>query len=91
METLSSKQVKIRKPRRCWGCTIEHSPGTTMTVVNSVDEGRMTSTYWCEVCNQYWNDMEYGGSDEIMFGDFASESHYREYREKYNSKPPFQK
>jgi hypothetical protein len=61
-----------------------------MTVVNAIDCGKIVSTYWCEVCNQYWNDMEFSDGDGIMFGDFASESHYREYREKYNSKPPFQ-
>ncbi len=50
MQTLTSKRVAIRKPRRCWGCERLHAVGQHMQYCAGVDDGEWWSCYWCEDC-----------------------------------------
>lgn len=50
---ISSKDVKIRKPRSCWGCNNVYPAGTSMRAVACADDGTVETIYWCEVCCKY--------------------------------------
>lgn len=54
MSTLSSKDVKIRKPQQCSGCCRTFPPGATLQKCSGVDHGDWWSAYWCEVCQECW-------------------------------------
>jgi hypothetical protein len=47
-----SRNVKIRKTRRCFGCNGVNNPGTTMTKWTSIYEGQFWSQYICSTCSQ---------------------------------------
>ena len=67
-DTLSHKEVKIRKEQRCFGCGRKFPIGTTLEKNTTVDSGIFTTTYWCDVCRIYWNEyMRW--DDEITFGE----------------------
>ncbi len=44
--------VTTRKPHVCWRCFRPLPKGTEIFVVVSVDGRRVTSTYWCPVCEE---------------------------------------
>ena len=62
---VSAKEVTTRKPHVCWGCGLKYPPGTRMGAVTAVYDA-IETTYWCPVCQEYWDRHEYG--DEVMFG-----------------------
>jgi hypothetical protein len=72
VDYLSDKNVKIRKPQKCWGCGREFKPGTKLTYVKAVDGGQFYSAYWCPVCQKYWIE-NMGSEDGINFGELKSE------------------
>lgn len=67
-ERLRWKEVKTRKPHRCWGCAKIYPAETEMVSASYVDDGTLYSCYWCETCEEYMrryfesgDDVEYGG------------------------------
>ncbi|AHN66513.1 hypothetical protein Bcp1_036 [Bacillus phage Bcp1] len=68
MDILMDKPVKIRKDRKCWGCTRGFKKGSTLQCVKAAGEGTVTSTYYCDTCIQYMNDY-YEPGDEVGYGD----------------------
>ncbi len=69
MEVISSKQVKIRKPHNCWGCTTLVEPPTRMEVSVSVDGGKIMSAYWCDLCQDKMDKMDsYDRQDGFCYG-----------------------
>lgn len=72
MSIISSKTVKTRKEHTCFGCRRKMPKGSKLERITSVDGGDISTNYWCNVCQSYWNEhMEYG--DEIGFGELKSE------------------
>ena len=47
---LSSGSRKIRKQRRCWGCTARLEVGSVVYYSSSVDCGSVSTAYWCDEC-----------------------------------------
>lgn len=47
---LTDKDVKIRKPHRCYGCERKFEPGTIMRYSTYSDDGQMGSSYMCHTC-----------------------------------------
>lgn len=47
---INVKEVKIRKPHKCWGCGRLFPTGTLMESNVSTDEGKIFTTYFCETC-----------------------------------------
>lgn len=47
---LSSGKRKIRKQRRCWGCTGRLAAGSVVYYSSSADCGSVSTAYWCEEC-----------------------------------------
>ncbi len=47
------KEVKTRKPHRCFGCMKTYPKGTMMVSATNVDGGDINSCYWCNVCQEY--------------------------------------
>lgn len=82
---LSSKEVRIRKQRQCWGCGFASDVGRIMKYVVHVDNGDFGSCYWCEVCDEYlqiYGD-DYDDEDGIQQNEFKHESHYHDFRKDY--------
>lgn len=52
-EVLTDKQVKTRKPHKCWGCLKKFPSGTTMRVVVSVDRDGINQFYFCQHCDNH--------------------------------------
>lgn len=46
------KEVKTRKPHRCWGCTRIFQQGTTMNYRTGADGGMFWSGYHCKTCKE---------------------------------------
>lgn len=82
MSALFSNKVKTRKPHQCWGCAGDFPVGSIMVAVTNEDGGKLIKSYWCEVCNAYWQ-AHFENGDEIFMGDFKHEPHYKEYKEKF--------
>lgn len=72
VEILEMKTVKTRKDHCCWGCDRKFEKGNNLNVIKSVDGGSVFSTYWCMVCQEYWNKYMQNG-DEIYKGELKSE------------------
>lgn len=69
---IKSKQVKTRKEHSCFGCGRKFPKGSKLTASTSSDFDGIQTTYWCNVCLEYWSRyME--TNDEIMFGELRSE------------------
>ena len=54
--TLSYKQVRTRKPHRCWGCRSEIPKATLAWVTVWTDGGAIGRTYWCDICDSIMRD-----------------------------------
>jgi hypothetical protein len=71
-DQISDKQVKIRKPRRCWGCTKQYAVGTSMLRVVSKDAGEIGTAYWCDECNKALAaDPNLASEECFMYGALA--------------------
>jgi len=70
MQNLKTKQVKIRKPHKCWGCMQLFPIGTEMEYNASTDGGEICSSYWCESCQKLLNEVDWTDfEDGIGFGE----------------------
>ncbi len=81
---INSKIVKIRKLHKCWGCAIKFEKGDKMEAVAFVDDGKIATFYWCEICSNYWKEYMDGESDGISQGDLAGEEHYQNFKSIFN-------
>lgn len=80
--TLKNKEVKIKKPRQCWGCGNKFDIGKFMFYVVCVDDAELNTSYWCETCNAYFKtgiDCDYG----VTQFEFRGESHYISFKKAY--------
>jgi hypothetical protein len=72
LDYLSDKKVKIRKPQKCWGCGREFPKGSILRYIKNVDGGVFSSVYWCDTCQEYWDEyME--SDDECSMGELRRE------------------
>ena len=77
MEAIHSKEVKIRKDRRCWGCKRVYAKGTEMKTVTCVDGGEINKAYWCNECVEFMNTLDYWEKEDgFAEGDLLN---YEEY------------
>lgn len=73
MEILSTINVKkTRKPHRCFGCARDIPAGSSMCKINHVDGGVISTTRWCDVCQEVWRN-HMSPDDEIDMGDLKIE------------------
>lgn len=79
--TLSNKRVKVKKEHMCHGCTVKYPVGTTMNKNVSVDGGDFSSTYWCQICEEYMSDKWNDCDDGVGEGDCWEYDDYEQYRE----------
>lgn len=79
---LSAAAVKVRKPRRCWGCTKLFPVGTVLEKVNTADGGEVHSAYWCKSCMARPRE-DYFGEECLDYGHFAEVD-----RERKRDEPP---
>lgn len=73
MTAIADKYVIIRAPHQCWGCADVHQPGTRMNRVTWVESGQISSSYWCDTCERYWQDGYYDVGEGIDFGSLLQE------------------
>ena len=80
MDVISSKKVKTRKDHNCWGCTRKFPAGTEMQATACVDEGTVTTAYWCKECEEFMDTLPRDETEDgFRFGDLLN---YEEYRDK---------
>lgn len=79
MTNLKYKVVRLRKPRKCWGCMKQHEKGQLMRNSVAVDSGEIYSSYWCRPCDEYVNKFRENFDDGVSYGEFAGEDHYQEF------------
>lgn len=78
-----SKNVKIRKPRQCWGCTEKQEIGTDMRVTASVEDGRFLKSYMCGTCQDFMNSNLFSWDwfdDGVEFGGIRECDGYKEFK-----------
>ena len=72
-DILKWKEVKTRKPHKCWGCDEEHPKGSKMISSTYVDGGEIHSSYWCATCvkymDKYWESDDECGEGDIKAND----------------------
>lgn len=78
--TLSNKVVKIKKERSCYGCQVKYEHGTYMNKSVAVDDGDISSTYWCLPCEEFMRDKWGEADDGIGEGDCWEYRDYMVYR-----------
>lgn len=83
MYTLKDKNVKIKIPRKCWGCATTVRPGRTMKYNVSVIQGNFSTSYWCEVCDAYIRESNEDFSDGIAQYEFQGEFAYYQFKKSY--------
>ena len=71
MEQLRNKTVTIRKEHYCYGCSRKMPVGTKMQYIVGVDNGDLRSSYWCDICQEYWGEYQ-RYDDECEFGGLKS-------------------
>ena len=65
---IKTKKVKTRKEHKCWGCGRKFEKGTEMQTVVWVEDGRISTHYWCDTCVKYWGEyMDF--DDRIDIGE----------------------
>ena len=63
---------KIRKPRRCWGCTKRLEVGSVVNYQVDADAGTISTTYWCDDCAKApLRELGFWGDDCIGYGDIG--------------------
>ena len=67
-DILRWKDVKTRKPHKCWGCYKTYPAGTEMVSAAYADGGSVHGCYWCETCVEYMN-RYFEQGDECVRGD----------------------
>jgi hypothetical protein len=50
MEVIDFKKVTTRKSHNCWGCLGKIPKGTIIQRTVTIDSGKATTAYWCDVC-----------------------------------------
>lgn len=73
MDILLDKKVKIRKPQRCWGCARTFEVGTMLHYIKSAEDGTINNSYWCPVCDKYWNTYMKDNEEGILLGELKRE------------------
>ena len=48
-DVLSQKDVKTRKEHECFGCGRKFEKGSILSGVTSVDDGKISTSYWSGV------------------------------------------
>ena len=77
MEFISNQKVKTRKPHKCWGCTEDIPVGTTAVVAVSKEDGEITSSYWCDRCDTFMNNLDsFDRQDGFLFGELLNFNNY---------------
>ena len=56
MKHLRSKLVKIRKPKRCFGCCTGFSSGAILKSSTSVGDWGISTIHLCKTCEDYINE-----------------------------------
>lgn len=80
--TLSNKVVKTRKDHVCIGCGNKYPVGTMMNKNVSVDDGNLSSTHMCLICEEFMSDKWRYCDGEISQGDVWEYREYEEFRNK---------
>jgi len=74
MQVISSKDVKIRKPHNCWGCTTLFEPPTVMECSVSTEGTQIMSAYWCKTCQGILDTMSYYDTQAgFCYGDLKEQ------------------
>ncbi len=81
--TLKNINVKIRKPRLCWGCGITVDIGKTMNYAVSICEGEFSTSYWCEICEAYLEAANGEFVNGVAKFEFRFEEDYKNFKRKY--------
>jgi hypothetical protein len=79
--SLKHKLVKIRKDRRCFGCSDLSLAGSKMVYNVGLSDGDFNSYYMCPCCDAYVSTMNAG--DIFYEGDFRGEPHYLRFKKKF--------
>lgn len=85
MSTLQHKIVKIKKPRRCFGCQDRFEVGQEMIYHAGIFQGDFVSDYWCKPCDAYMTKYAADFDEGIMEGELRGERHYEIFKIEFNS------
>lgn len=78
MQIIEDRNVIIRKPHNCWGCTRQFGSGTSMKYTTSIDNG-FSHSYWCNDCVEFMNTLQnYEMEDGFSYGEFLNCDEYRQ-------------
>ena len=79
MDVLRSENVKIRKPRSCFGCGKRFDVGSTLSCTTCVDGGEIMSTYMCLECVDYINEHDEIRDCDGTVYEYCVTEHKEEY------------
>lgn len=70
-QILTWKEVKTRKPHKCFGCAKEYPEKSKMVYSSYADGGTVQSSYLCLVCVEYMH-RYFESGDETSYGEIYS-------------------
>lgn len=73
-DLVTYKDVTIRKPHRCFGCTREFPAGTKMEYRSWTDAGRWAHGYFCHTCQEVEVKMGRMGFEDYGYGDLRDDA-----------------
>ena len=85
METIAWSEVKIRKPRKCWGCATAFPIGSKLQRCVNVDAGEIYSVYFCDICQEWFNRTH--DHDGVAFGELCDSVIWKRIKEEQKPRP----
>lgn len=68
---LMNKQVKTRKPHKCYGCQREFPPQSQMRLRTAIGDDKPQVTYYCQHCDNHSKDWTIDDWESTMPGDIG--------------------
>lgn len=68
---LQNKQVKTRKPHKCYGCQKEFPPQSQMRLITAIGDDKPQVAYYCQHCDNYSKNWTIDDWESTMPGDIG--------------------
>ena len=82
METIESRIVSIRKPRKCWGCAIEFPKGSNLNRCANKDGGEITVVHFCATCSEWF--CRYDNGEGVEFGQLVHDEDWLKIKQEFS-------
>lgn len=76
---ISQKMVRTRKKHQCQACAALFAIGSYVNTTTTVDDGRIGTYYWCDVCMAFMGTMDDDDLEQGFNYDIKENEGYAEF------------